>query len=61
MKKYKVVFEFSGYVRGEECHEVEAENEEIAVEFCDRKTQMYRDIIRDDTSRELVSAEEIDP
>lgn len=59
MKKFRVKFDWSGYSRGYSVYEVEAETAEEAKEtFYDGK-KVEHEVVRDDTERDDMEAEEI--
>ena len=59
MKKlYVVEVEWSGYSRGYSTYEVEAESKEDAMENYDYGREIHREIRRDDTESEAISAKE---
>jgi len=60
MKKFIVDLEFSGYSRGTVSYEVEAETAEEAEENWWKGKEIDRDIIRDDTDKEVIGVEEAD-
>lgn len=60
MKKFIVDLEFSGYSRGTVSYEVEAETAEEAEDNWWTGKEICRDIIRDDTEKEVIDVEEAD-
>lgn len=61
MNKYLVSVDVSGYCRGYEVWEVEADSEEDAKEFYYTGNNIESEIIRDDRDREATDAEETKP
>lgn len=60
MKKFIVETVWSGYCRGVAKYEVEAETAEEAEENWWKGKEIDRDIIRDDTDKEVIGVEEAD-
>lgn len=59
MPKFKVKFDWSGYSRGYSIYEVEAKNAEIAKETFYDGEKVEHKVVRDDTERDEMTAEEI--
>ena len=61
MATYRVTRNFSGYVRGYEIREIEADSEEEALAQFHRGIVISDEIVRDDTSTQSMDAELVIP
>ena len=59
MPKFEVIVDWSGYSRGVSSYIIEAKNEEDARERWWENVPIHREIIRDDTDKEINSVTEV--